>query len=100
LKVFGLQALGFSEAKIVGWIYTLVLLAIIYVVARRDNQNRMDNPLHWLAILILATLRSPLPPQSHATFPTLWLLSLVIATKTPTPKILVMFILGWLVFIS
>jgi alpha-1,2-mannosyltransferase len=91
LKIFGVQGFGFGTSKIVGWIYTLILLAIIFVVARRKN----DNPLAWLSILILATLRSPFLPASYATFPPLWLLSLIIAFHSPTPKTLLTLILGW-----
>jgi alpha-1,2-mannosyltransferase len=87
-----LQGMGFPASKILGWIYTLILVAIIYIVARRKN----DSPLTWLAILILATLRSPFLPLTYATFPPLWLLSLVIALHSPSPKILLMLILGWL----
>jgi alpha-1,2-mannosyltransferase len=94
LKNFGLQGMGFAASKIVGWIYTLILLGIIYSVARRKN----DTPLAWLSILILATLRSPFLPIAYATFPPLWLLSLVIALHSPSPKILLMLILGWLCF--
>ena len=92
MKLFGLQGMGFGASKIIGWIYTLILLAIIFVVGRRKN----NSPLTWLAILILATLRSPFLPISYATFPPLWLLSLVIAFQSPTPKTLLILVLGWL----
>jgi hypothetical protein len=92
MKLFGFQDIGFGASKIIGWIYTLILLAIIFVVGRRKN----DNPLTWLAILILATLRSPFLPISYASFPPLWLLSLIIAFQSPTPKTLLILILGWL----
>ncbi|MCI0443774.1 DUF2029 domain-containing protein [bacterium] len=93
LKIFGMQGMGFGASKIIGWIYTLIILAIIFVVARRKK----DNPLAWLSILILATLRSPfLPASYYATFPPLWLLSLIIACYSPTPKTLLILILGWL----
>jgi alpha-1,2-mannosyltransferase len=92
LKIFGLQGMGFGASKIIGWIYTLILLAIIYIVARR----KADNPLVWLSLLILATLRSPFLPQSYAAFPPLWLLSLLIAFQSPTPKTLMILILGWI----
>lgn len=92
LKLFGLQGMGFGASKVVGWIYTLILLAIIYVVARRKNKS----PLAWLAILILATLRSPFLPIAYATFPPLWLLSLVIACYSPTPRTFLLLVLGWI----
>jgi hypothetical protein len=91
LKIFGVQGMGFGISKIIGWIYTLILIAIVYVVAQRRN----DNAMVWLAILILATLRSPFLPIAYATFPPLWLLSLVIACYSPTPKTLFLLALGW-----
>jgi alpha-1,2-mannosyltransferase len=92
LKLFGLPGMGFPVSKIIGWIYTLILIAIVYVVARRKN----DSSLTWLTILILATLRSPFLPIAYATFPPLWLLVLVVACYSPTPKTILLFILGWL----
>src|SRR6185295_15132481 len=67
LKLFGMQSMGFGESKILGWIYTLVLVAIIFVVARMKTYNA----LVWLSILILATLPSPFLPLAYATFPPL-----------------------------
>jgi len=90
LKLFGFPGMGFPASKILGWIYTLLLLGITYIVARRKNEN----PLAWLAILILATLRSPFLPIAYATFPPLWLLSLIIALYTPSPKMLLILVLG------
>lgn len=92
LKIFGMQSMGFGQSKILGWIYTLILIAITFVVARRKT----DNALVWLSILILATLRSPFLPIAYATFPPLWLLSLIIALYSPSPKVLLLLILGWL----
>jgi hypothetical protein len=96
LKLFGVEGMDFTASKIVGWIYTLVLIAIIFVVARRNNKTGLDNPIVWLAILILATLRSPFLPQGYAPFPPLWLLTLLFATQIPKPKTMTLFILAWL----
>jgi alpha-1,2-mannosyltransferase len=39
--------------------------------------------LIWLTVLLLATLRSPFLPWSYATFPALWLLTLLAAADEP-----------------
>jgi hypothetical protein len=51
--------------------------------------------LAWLAILILATLRSPFLPQAYAAFPPLWLLTLFGAVGAPSGRTLWLTLSGW-----
>jgi len=51
-----------------------------------------------MAILVLATLRSPFLPQAYAALPPLWLLTLFAATSAPAAKTLGLTLLAWLVF--
>jgi alpha-1,2-mannosyltransferase len=95
LKLFGVPGMTFAAAKVVGWIYTLVVIAVIVAVGRRPVPERR-RPLVWLAILILATLRSPFLPQSYAGFPALVLLMLLGTMSAPTTKTLVAVLLAWL----
>jgi hypothetical protein len=96
LHLFGATpAVSFGAMKIVGWIYTLVILPITIIVARR-TLNREEEPLAWLAILILASLRSPFLP-GYAVIPVLWLLTLLAATVAPTVRILCATLLAWVV---
>ena len=85
LQLFGVTGASFGAMKIVGWIYTLVVLALTIIVARR-TLKREGEPLAWLTILILASLRSPFLP-GYAVIPVLWLLTLLAATVAPTVKI-------------
>ena len=94
LKLFGLAGMGFGAAKIVGWIYTLVALAATVAAGRRTFSD-VEKPIVWMAILILATLRSPFLPQAYAVFPPLWLLTLLAALYVPTPKVLTIVLLAW-----
>ena len=87
LKLLGLGGLSFGASKIVGWLYTLVVLVVVVRVSRRPWPDA-DKPALWLAILILATLRSPFLPQAYAAFPPLWLLTLLLARQAPTAKTL------------
>ena len=95
LKVLGLGGLSFGASKIVGWLYTLVVLVVVVTVSRRPWPDD-DKPALWLAILILATLRSPFLPQAYASFPPLWLLTLLAARQAPTAKTLVFTMAAWL----
>ncbi len=95
LKLLGLGGLSFGASKIVGWLYTVVLLVVVVTVSRRPSADD-DKPALWLAILILATLRSPFLPQAYASFPALWLLTLLAARQPPTAKTLISTIAAWL----
>jgi len=93
LRLFGMTGASFGAMKIVGWIYSLILLAATVFVARR-TLTREQEPLAWLTILILASLRSPFLPL-YAVIPVLWLLTLLAATVTPTFKTLFGVLVAW-----
>jgi hypothetical protein len=95
LKLFGVAGMGFGAAKVVGWIWTVIAVWATVAVARRTLGGG-DNPLIWMAVLILATLRSPFLPQVYAAFPPLWLLTLLAATYPPTAKTIAWVVAGWL----
>jgi len=95
LKLFGVPGMSFGAAKIVGWAYTIIAIAATIIAGRRAGHDH-EKPLVWMAILILATLRSPFLPQAYAAFPPLWLLTLLAATYAPTARTLSLMLLGWL----
>jgi ABC-type sulfate transport system permease component len=66
-----------------------------YVCRREPELNREEEPLVWLTILILSSLRSPFLP-AYAVIPALWLLTLLAATVAPTVKMLSGVLLAWL----
>ena len=94
LKLFGVPGMGFAAAKIIGWIYTVIALVATVLAARR-LQTRAEMPLVWLAILTLATLRSPFLPNAYGVFPALWLLTLLAATYVPRPRALAWTLAAW-----
>lgn len=94
LKLLGATGLSFGASKVVGWIYTLVILAATFIAARRPQQGS-EAPVVWLAILTLATLRSPFLPQAYGAFPPLWLLTLLAARHAPTARTLAATLLAW-----
>jgi alpha-1,2-mannosyltransferase len=96
LGMFGIPHMSFGAAKVVGWIYTLVAGGVTAVVARRTPADEAK-PLVWLAILILATLRSPFLPQAYAAFPALWMLTLLAATQAPALRRTSLILAIWVV---
>jgi alpha-1,2-mannosyltransferase len=94
-KLFGVAGMTFGVSKAIGWAYTVILLAVTVLVGLRRGKTP-EAPLVWLTILLLATLRSPFLPQAYASFPPLWLLTLLAAVHAPTVKTLSLLVLGWL----
>jgi len=85
LGLFGVPGMDFAAAQVVGWIHTLVLVAMTAWLALRQPDRRLD-PLAWIAILILATLRSPFLP-GYGAFPALWLATMVMAVACMRPTL-------------
>jgi hypothetical protein len=94
LKLFGVPGMGFAASKLLGWAYTVVVVAATVLAGRRELRDDRK-PLVWMAILILATLRSPFLPQGYAVFPPLWLLTLMAASVARTSGILSVVVLTW-----
>jgi hypothetical protein len=65
------------------------------VLAARRLQTSAEMPLVWLAVLTLATLRSPFLPNAYGVFPALWLLTLLATTYPPRPRALAWTLAGW-----
>ena len=82
LKLLGLGNMGFGAARVVGTVYMVVAIATTAILAQRAPHDGAG-PLIWLTVLLLATLRSPFLPWSYATFPALWLLTLLVAAHVP-----------------
>jgi hypothetical protein len=77
LGLFGVPGMDFGAARVVGWLYTVVVIGATVWLAQRRHDRAYD-PLAWIAILIMATLRSPFLP-GYGAFPSLWLATLVVA---------------------
>ena len=77
LPLFGVPHMGFEGMRIVGWLYTLVVIAGTAWLALRARPEGRE-PLVWLVILVLATMRSPFLP-TYAAFPSLWLATFIAA---------------------
>ena len=95
LKLFGLAGMTFAAAKVVGWAYTVIAVWATVVLSRRPLPEA-ERPLAWMAVITLATLRSPFLPTTYAVFPAFWLLTLLAALYQPTGRTLLLTVAGWL----
>jgi hypothetical protein len=95
LKLFGLPNGSFALMKMVGTIYTVIVLAVTVVIGMRRT-SRNQQPLIWLAVLILASLRSPFLPQ-YELFAVIWLLTLLLAPVMPSIRTLYLVLVAWAV---
>ncbi len=87
--------MGFAASKVVGWAYTAVAVVATFLVGRRTVRDE-EKPLVWLAILVVATLRSPFLPEAYGGFPAMWLLTLLAAQEHPHAKALWYSVPAWL----
>jgi alpha-1,2-mannosyltransferase len=83
--LLGGPTLGFGASRILGWAYTLVVIGVTAWLALRPARRGRE-PLVWIVILVLATMRSPFLPL-YATFPSLWLATLIAALGWQQPRV-------------
>jgi hypothetical protein len=94
LKFFGVPYMGYDAMRIVGWIYSLVVIAGTVWVVRRVRPDGRE-PVLWLAILVLATMRSPFM-ATYAFFPVMWLATLAVALRWHAGASAIVPALGWM----
>jgi alpha-1,2-mannosyltransferase len=99
---FKLERLGLTGLRpettgpLLAWLFTLALLAVA-VIAGRRRLPPAQQPLVWLGLLILGSLRSPLAPNVYTAAPALWLLTLIAGELSGARALTVVgFVLGWL----
>jgi hypothetical protein len=85
LRAFGVPGMGFGALRLAGWLYSLFLLWATYRIAVRPVAARWA-PLAWLAILALATLRSPFLP-GYGSFQAAWIAAILAAACWREPRV-------------
>jgi hypothetical protein len=85
LKLLGVPHMDYAAMRLLGWAYSLAILAVTAWLARRARPQGRE-PLVWLTILFLASMRSPFLP-TYGAFPTLWLGTLFLAAHAGRPGV-------------
>jgi alpha-1,2-mannosyltransferase len=95
LHLFGVPHMGFAVSRAVGSIYTVVAIALTARLALRPVGPGRE-PLAWITILILATMRSPFLP-TYAAFPSMWLATLLAALTWRRSRVFATAVIAWIV---
>jgi hypothetical protein len=96
---FKLQMMGvevrdpWAVARVLGRCYTLALIGLAAVAARRRREDRRDQALVWMSLLVLAALQSPFAP-AYALIALLWAITLL-AVEVRTARGGVALVLLW-----
>lgn len=98
----GLPGMTFARAMQVASLYGLLIVGLAVVAGWRIWNGKSQDaataggPMLWLALLNLASFRSPYVADAQATMGSLWLLSLVIATYSLRGWHLALATLAWI----
>ena len=100
-----------AAARVLTWIYTLLVLVVVVLIARRhgamdsgwsDSEKSAENRLSlarvWLALIVLAQLRSPFLPGVYGNSAILLLLALLLPLDRVRPVRLALIAVGVLAF--
>lgn len=95
LGALGLGAFGWVEARLCGNVFT-ALLFVLAALAARNQGSRRHRLIVWLAMVMLASLRSPY--AAPFVLATMNLLYLVLAAEVRSRRDLAVFVAGWAMF--
>jgi hypothetical protein len=95
----GVPGMTTGVARAVTWVYTFFVLGATVVAARRRRaaeRGDAEEPLVWLALLILGSLRSPLAPNVYVGAPALWLLALLAPEVRRRPLAIALYVVSFI----
>lgn len=78
LQLLGINGLNTTMFHLLQWIYTILIFALTFFAARKHlSSSRLVKAQLWFAVLIIASLRSPIAPSAYVVVPALFLLALL-----------------------
>ena len=95
LQRLGVPGMSTALATILTWIYTALLAGVVVVVARRHRPSVLE-PIVWLGILTLGSLRSPDAPNVYVGASALWLLALLAADTRGRAGAVALLVVAWI----
>lgn len=78
LGLIGVPGMSLGLAAVISSLYGVAVIGASFVAARA-GEDRWTNALVWIALLQLASLRSPFVPDVHGQFAPLWIVTLLLA---------------------
>jgi alpha-1,2-mannosyltransferase len=97
---FKLEALGvFGNAEVIAsylnGAFVVILIALAFIAGRSIRASRWGQALAWLALLALASLRSPYAPGGYVYISAIWLLTLAAPRAAGHPGRVVLVVMIW-----
>jgi glycosyl transferase family 87 len=101
LQLLGIAGLNTVIFHLLQWIYTIVIFALTFFAARKHlNSSRLVKAQVWFAVLILASLRSPIAPSAYVVVPALFLLALLAGEIRGRITYGFLFVLAWILIMG
>lgn len=95
LQRLGVPGMSAGVASAVTWAYTALILGAIVIAARRPRPPALE-PIVWLGILTLGSLRSPDAPNVYVGACALWLLTLLAVDTRGRAGAVALFVAVWI----
>jgi hypothetical protein len=94
LQRLGVLGMPATLATVLTWLYTALLVGAVVIVARRHRDSTLE-PVVWLGILTLASLRSPVAPNVYVSTSALWLLTLLAVETRGRAVAVALLVVAW-----
>jgi hypothetical protein len=101
LQLLGINELNTTIFHLLQWVYTILIFVLTFFAARKDlSSSRLTKAQSWFAVLILASLRSPIAPSAYVVVPALFLLSLLAGEIQGRITYGFLFVVAWILIMG
>jgi len=101
LRLLGISGLNTTIFHLLQWVYTIAIFVLTFFAARKHlNGSRLLKAQVWTAVLILASLRSPIAPSAYVVVPALFLLVLLAGEIHGRITYGFLFVLAWILIMG
>jgi hypothetical protein len=101
LQLLGISGFNTTIFHLLQWIYTIVIFVLTFFAARKNlGSSRLAKAQAWFAVLILASLRSPIAPSAYVVVPALFLLVLLAGEIRGRITYGFLFVVAWILIMG
>lgn len=101
LQLLGISGLNTTIFHLLQWIYTIVIFVLTFFAAGKNlSSSRLAKAQVWFAVLVLASLRSPIAPSAYVVVPALFLLILLAGEIRGRISYGFLFVLAWILIMG
>lgn len=101
LQLLGISGLNTTIFHLLQWIYTIVIFVLtLFAAGKNLSSSRLAKAQVWFAVLVLASLRSPIAPSAYVVVPALFLLILLAGEIRGRISYGFLFVLAWILIMG